>query len=73
MLFRSLDICYSAHSAKAADAATAPKGEGDVDAAIAKTDKKAERRERTAEEKTRDHILNNARKGQEAIQGNEEM
>ena len=58
-------------AAKGAAEATANKDDAAVEAGLNKANAKDEPRERTAAEKTRDHILNVARTGQEAIEANE--
>ena len=61
-----------AEAKKAADDAVANKADAGVDAGLKAADEKAgPPRARTAAEKTRDHILNVARVGQEAIESNE--
>merc|ERR1712166_725569 len=62
----------NADAAKAATEATANASDAAVDAGMKKAEAKAgPPRERTASEKTRDHVLNVAKVGQEAIESNE--
>ena len=72
---KAADVAKQSDAAADAEAgakdATANKADAGVDAGLAKSDEKAKPRERTAAEKTRDHILNVARVGQEAIEANE--